>query len=377
MAYAPKHNFRRKDSLNPGDPDKIIYGADLQDEFDAIAENLNLLSQIDIDGDGNINIPPELIEGLVDALGDKADQVDLEAEIAARIAGDEALQKQIDALGGGGGGGGAGTWDELTGKPTEFPPEAHTQGWDTITDKPATYPPEEHTHEQSEVDGLEDRLTAIEGSISSGGGFVDAPNDGKLYGRQSEAWAEVVIPDAADPDWADIQNKPAEYPPESHDHEEITKDAAYIKYVVDKWEASPSMSVTGDLAVGGETSLNGNLSVDGGIDATGSISLGGDLAIGGKIEGDLTINGNITIGGGGSISNPSGDEYLTDAPGDGSQYARQDGAWAVVEGGGSGLIDVLDSPPSDAEEGQQWFSSTDGYMYMRYGTEWVAIGGTA
>ena len=271
MPYTPIHNYRRKDSLTPGDPDKIIYGADLQDEFDAIASNLNLLSQIDIDGDGNINIPPELIEGLVDALGDKADQVDLEAEIAARIAADKDLQDQINALDPDGdrtvdwseiagkpstfppaahnhdgeyikdetdptvpahvkgitqtdidnwnaGGGGASTWDELTGKPTEFPPEAHNQDWNTITNTPSEYPPEAHTHEQSEVDGLELRLDAIEDSITAGGGFVDAPNDGKLYGRQSEAWSEVVVPDAADPDWADIQNKPAEFPPADHTH---------------------------------------------------------------------------------------------------------------------------------------------------------------
>ena len=176
MAYKPIHAWKRKDKLPSKDPQKIIYGSQLQDEFDAISDNLDLLAQIDIDGDGNINIPPELIDGLVDLLGDKADKVDLEAEIAARIAGDQALQKQIDELDTGGGGG-ASSWDELTGKPTEFPPEAHT-------------------HEQSEIDGLEDRLTSIEGSISDGGGFVDAPNDGRLYGRQSEAWAEVVIPEA-------------------------------------------------------------------------------------------------------------------------------------------------------------------------------------
>ena len=251
MAYAPKHNFRRKDSLNPGDPDKIIYGADLQDEFDAIAENLNLLSQIDIDGDGNINIPPELIEGLVDALGDKADQVDLEAEIASRIAGDEALQKQIDAIDPDGNR--TVSWDEVEGKPSTFPPASHNHDgdyikdetdptvpdhvkgitqtdidnwnagggastWDELTGKPTEFPPEAHTHEQSEVDGLELRLEAIEDSITSGGGFVDAPDDGKLYGRQSEAWAEVVIPDAADPDWDDIQNKPTEFAPSVHNH---------------------------------------------------------------------------------------------------------------------------------------------------------------
>ena len=251
MSYTPKHNFRRKDSLSPGDPDKIIYGADLQDEFDAIAENLNLLSQIDIDGDGNINIPPELIEGLVDALGDKADQVDLEAEITARIAGDKALQDQIDAIDPDGNR--TVSWDEVEGKPGTFPPATHNHDgdyikgetdptvpdhvkgitqtdidnwnagggastWDELTGKPTEFPPEAHTHEQSEVDGLETRLEAIEASITSGGGFVDAPDDGKLYGRQSENWAEVVIPDAADPDWTDIQNKPAEFPPSAHNH---------------------------------------------------------------------------------------------------------------------------------------------------------------
>ena len=92
--------------------------------------------------------------------------------------------------------GGASTWDEITGKPTEFPPEAHNQDWSTITNTPSKYPPEDHTiTRRALVDGLELRLDAIEDSITSGGGFVDAPNDGQLYGRQSENWAEIVIPD--------------------------------------------------------------------------------------------------------------------------------------------------------------------------------------
>ena len=57
-------------------------------------------------------------------------------------------------------------------------------GWDDVTGKPSAFPPQAHTHQQSEVNGLEDRLTSIEGSIVDGGGFVDAPDDGKLYGRQ-------------------------------------------------------------------------------------------------------------------------------------------------------------------------------------------------
>ena len=297
--------------------------------FNAAAFNVlwKALDAIDPDGDGSINIPPELIDGLIDKLDTKAEQADLEQEIQDRINGDKALQDQIDALDPDGdrkvdwseienkpsefppsahnqgwdtitgkpseyppashsheisdvdglqdalnSAGGTPDWNDITGKPTEFPPEAHNQDWSTITNTPSEYPPEAHGHEQSEVDGLEDRLTAIEGSISSGGGFVDAPNDGRLYGRQSEAWAEVVIPDAADPDWSDIQNKPAEFPPSAHGHawDEITGKPS---------EFPPS-----------------NHNHDG-------------------------------------VYQPVGD-YLTDAAGsianDGKQYARKDGAWTEV-----------------------------------------------
>ena len=44
-------------------------------------------------------------------------------------------------------------------------------------------------------------------------------------------------------------------------------------------------------------------------------------------------------------------------------------------GGGDCNIPILDSPPANPELGEQWFSSTDGYLYIWYGNEWVAIGG--
>lgn len=220
--------------------------------FNAVAFNVlwKALDAIDPDGDGNINIPPELIDGLVVALDSKAEQADLEAEIAARIAGDKALQDQIDAIDPDGNR--AVSWDEVEGKPSAFPPATHNHDgdyikdetdptvpdhvkgitqtdidnwnagggggastWDELTGKPTEFPPEAHTHGQDEVDGLELRLEAIEDSITSGGGFVDAPDDGKLYGRQSEAWAEVVIPSTA---WDDITSKPTEFAPEAHVH---------------------------------------------------------------------------------------------------------------------------------------------------------------
>ena len=56
MTYEIIHNFRVKDSLAPDDPEKIIYGSDLQDEFDAIAkETQDIDTRIDnivIDGGG-------------------------------------------------------------------------------------------------------------------------------------------------------------------------------------------------------------------------------------------------------------------------------------------------------------------------------------
>ncbi len=181
--------------------------------------------------------------------------------------------------------GGTPSWNDITGKPSEFPPEAHTQDWSTITNTPSEYPPEDHTHSQGEVDGLELRLDAIEGSISSGGGFVDAPNDGKLYGRQSEAWEEVVIPDAADPDWSDIQNKPTEFPPEAHNQDWIT--------ITGKPSEYPPSSHTHLVA-------------------------------------DITDFDPADY-------QPVGD-YLSEAPEDGKQYARQDAGWSEVQAtGGSSL----------------------------------------
>ena len=87
--------------------------------FNSAAFNLlwESLQALDPDGDGNINIPPELIDGLVDGLRKKADQVDLDAEIAAREAADKALQEQIDNLEAGSGNDTPTNWGDLQNKP--------------------------------------------------------------------------------------------------------------------------------------------------------------------------------------------------------------------------------------------------------------------
>ena len=91
--------------------------------FNASAFNTlwSALEALDPDGDGNIIIPPELIDGLGDALRNKADQAALEEEIAARIAGDENLQDQIDELADAASNIGPPDWASVTDKPHQIP----------------------------------------------------------------------------------------------------------------------------------------------------------------------------------------------------------------------------------------------------------------
>ena len=51
------------------------------------------------------------------------------------------------------GGGGSVDWASITGKPTTFPPSAHTHDWTEVTGKPATFAPSAHTHDWTEVTG--------------------------------------------------------------------------------------------------------------------------------------------------------------------------------------------------------------------------------
>lgn len=50
-----------------------------------------------------------------------------------------------------GGGSGPVEWDEVEGRPSEFPPEAHTRSWGEIEGKPTTFPPSAHTHTAAQI----------------------------------------------------------------------------------------------------------------------------------------------------------------------------------------------------------------------------------
>ena len=50
--------------------------------------------------------------------------------------------------------------------------------------------------------------------------------------------------------------------------------------------------------------------------------------------------------------------------------------WDDIEFSGGGSISTGDEPQSPSEM-EQWFNPDDGYLYIQYQGQWVAVGGTA
>ena len=48
---------------------------------------------------------------------------------------------------------------------------------------------------------------------------------------------------------------------------------------------------------------------------------------------------------------------------------------SMPEGGGG--VTVSDTEPANPDEGDQWFKSDTGKLYVRYGTTWIEVGGGA
>lgn len=90
--------------------------------------------------------------------------------------------------------GGVTDWDDLTGKPSVFPPASHSHSWGSITSKPTEFPPESHTHTKGEVglgqvDNTADvdkpvstaQQAAIDAKIELVTEFPSSPTSGVLY----------------------------------------------------------------------------------------------------------------------------------------------------------------------------------------------------
>ena len=180
MPYKPKTKFEVKDTLPQDDPKKIIYGKEFGVEFDAISATF------------------DEVQAGFDQVKDKLEAGGYSME-EAPAGGSQYGRQEIN---------GTMTWTVV-----------NTSSGDGSSYDDTQIKADLATETKARIDGdaaLDLRIDAVEDSITDDGGFVDAPNDGKLYGRQSEGWSEV--PDGGVSDWADIENKPTEFPPEAHDH---------------------------------------------------------------------------------------------------------------------------------------------------------------
>jgi len=130
-------------------------------------------------------------------------------------------------------------WGDITGKPSTYPPEAHTHErgditdlfnspfWDNIPDKPSEYPPEAHTHSASEITSGRlslDRLpTGTSGYVLEGQGTASPAwvNPNGRYTPASHSHSRGDITNFfSSPFWDNIPDKPSEFPPEAHTHDD-------------------------------------------------------------------------------------------------------------------------------------------------------------
>jgi len=101
MSYTPIHAWKRKDKLPSKDPNKIIYGYQLQDEFDAIAE-----------GVGSLEEHVDQIQGEIDKFPAMVEEAPEDGVIYGRI-----NKSWIPIQGGGGAGGNLVFWEAILDKP--------------------------------------------------------------------------------------------------------------------------------------------------------------------------------------------------------------------------------------------------------------------
>ena len=152
MSYKPINDFAVKDTLGPNDPEKIIYGSDLQDEFDAIASNLGEV------GDELTEIGEVVEEAPSDNVvyGRKNDNwvsIALESGGVEEAPLDGKQYAREDAA-----------WTEVT---------TAAVAWDDVTGKPVEFAPSAHSHAISDVTGLQGALNNVDATSVKSGTFTE------------------------------------------------------------------------------------------------------------------------------------------------------------------------------------------------------------
>ena len=205
--------------------------------------------------------------------------------------------------------------------PSTFPPSAHTHTTSEISDFPTEMPPTSHGHEIAEINGLQDALDAKEDSL----GAPADNNQVKLYQADGTTGYVDLPVGGSNPVWGDIGG--------------TLSNQTDLQAALDAKQNDLSVGTIGQF-LGTVDDGSGNPVV-----SWTDVPAGGTVEWG-DIQGDITAQTDLMA---------ELDLKLEDAPSDGNQYARQDGAWAVVTGGDGGIPDA----PSD------------GTLYGRQDATWV------
>lgn len=99
-------------------------------------------------------------------------------------------------------------WGDITGKPSTFPPSAHTHPWTEITGKPTTFPPESHTHTKSQITDFAHTHPWSE--------ITGKPT---TFTPSAHTHVKADITDFAHTHtWGEITGKPTTFTPSAHTH---------------------------------------------------------------------------------------------------------------------------------------------------------------
>ena len=237
------------------------------------------------------------------------------------------------------------------------------------------------------------------------GGIPEAPADGQLYGREglAEDWQPILPQPAADildalktvdgpgsgldadtvdgyhaaylVDWYSLTNAPSTFPPQL---------PIPMSGVTD---LDAALLAKADLAyVDAKDALKANTSY---VDAADALKAdttyvdGQDAALDVRLDAVETDKANIDyVDAADAAIQADLDSKVEEAPIDGLQYARSDAGWVevVATGGGGAATSIGDEPPADPVDGQLWWESDSGSLFIWYSdadsSQWVpaAIG---
>ena len=266
------------------------------------------------------------------------------------------------------------TWATLSGKPSTFPPTLPI-AWTDVSGKPSTFPPSTHSHPQSEVTNLVTDLS-LKAPLASPAltGTPTAPTAStadnttkiattayvKAQGYATTASLTGYAP-IADPTFTGDPKAPT---PATADNDTSIATTAFVKaqgYI----PAAPTDGFTYGRQSGAWVRVVDSVTYTANLEDLWSA----DAAFTDAIN-SLTTR----------VTTLEGAGYVTEAPNDGQQYARQDLGWHPID-----IPDTVpttyigDTPPVAPEIGQLWWESDSGKLYIRYfdgdTTQWVETSG--